>query len=63
MSESTYHEAMNRFCEDVIAVFGKYYMREPNKDDTALLLSINESRVSRDAGQYLALLLWHGRIK
>jgi hypothetical protein len=30
MSESTCHEAMYRFCEDVIAVFGKYYLREPN---------------------------------
>jgi hypothetical protein len=43
MSESTCHEAMYRFCEDVIAVFGKYYLREPNMDDTARLLSINES--------------------
>jgi hypothetical protein len=44
MSESTCHEAMYRFCEDVIAVFGKYYLRGPNMDDTARLLSINESR-------------------
>jgi hypothetical protein len=35
---------MYRFCEDVIAVFGEYYLREPNMDDTARLLSINESR-------------------
>jgi hypothetical protein len=35
---------MYRFCEDVIAMFGKYYLREPNMDDTACLLSINESR-------------------
>jgi hypothetical protein len=35
---------MYRFCEDVIAVFDKYYLREPNMDDTARLLSINESR-------------------
>jgi hypothetical protein len=44
MSESTCHEAMYQFCEDVIAVFGKYYLRETNMDDTACLLSINESR-------------------
>jgi hypothetical protein len=44
MSESTCHEAMYRFCEDVIAVFGKYYLREPNTEDTARLLSINKSR-------------------
>jgi hypothetical protein len=25
-------------------VFGEYYLREPNKDDTTRLLSINESR-------------------
>jgi hypothetical protein len=44
MSESTCHEAMYWFCKDVIAVFGEYYLREPNMDDTARLLSINESR-------------------
>jgi hypothetical protein len=44
MSKSTCHEAMYRFCEDVIVVFGEYYLREPNMDDTARLLSINESR-------------------
>jgi hypothetical protein len=44
MSESTCYEAMYRFCEDVIAVFDKYYLREPNMDDIARLLSINESR-------------------
>jgi hypothetical protein len=44
MSESTCHEAMYRFCEDVIAVFGEYYLREPNTKDIARLLSINKSR-------------------
>jgi hypothetical protein len=34
---------MYRFCENVIVVFGEYYLREPNMDDTARLLSINES--------------------
>jgi hypothetical protein len=44
MRESTCHEAMYRFCEDVIVVFGECYLREPNMDDTARLLSINKSR-------------------
>jgi hypothetical protein len=35
---------MYRFCDDVIAVFGEYYLREPNIVDTARLLSIYESR-------------------
>jgi hypothetical protein len=44
MSESTCHETMYRFCKDVIAVFGKYHLREPNTEDTTHLLAINESR-------------------
>jgi hypothetical protein len=44
MSESTCHDAMYQFSEDVIVVFGEYYLREPNTNDTARLLSINESR-------------------
>jgi hypothetical protein len=44
MSESTCHKSMFRFCEAVIAVFDEYYLREPNTDDTARILSINESR-------------------
>jgi hypothetical protein len=44
MSEFTCHEAMYRFCNDVIVVFGDHYLREPNTDDTARLLSNNESR-------------------
>jgi hypothetical protein len=44
ISESICHEAMYRFCEDVIVMFGEYYLREPNMDDTARLLSIKESR-------------------
>jgi hypothetical protein len=44
MSESTCHEAMYRFCEDVIAVFSEYYLRELNMDGIARFLSINESR-------------------
>jgi hypothetical protein len=44
MSDSTCLDAMYRFYEDVIAVFGKYYPREPNTEDIAHLLSINERR-------------------
>jgi hypothetical protein len=44
MSESTCHEAMYQFCEDVIVVFGEYYLREPNTEDIVPLLSINKSR-------------------
>jgi hypothetical protein len=44
MSESTYHEAMYQFCEEVIVVFGEYYLREPNTYDTVGLLFINESK-------------------
>jgi hypothetical protein len=35
---------MYQFCEHIIVVFDEYYMREPNTDDIAHLLSINESR-------------------
>ncbi|KAK1670865.1 hypothetical protein QYE76_059024 [Lolium multiflorum] len=44
MGESTCLESMYRFCRAVIAVFGEYYCREPNVEDTRRLLSINESR-------------------
>jgi hypothetical protein len=44
MSKSTCHKAMYRICEAVIMVFGEYYLREPNTDDTVRLLSINKSR-------------------
>ncbi|KAK1651499.1 hypothetical protein QYE76_069304 [Lolium multiflorum] len=44
MGESTFLEAMYRFCRAVIVVFGQYYYREPNVEDTRRLLSINESR-------------------
>jgi hypothetical protein len=44
MSDSTCLDAMYRFYEDVIAVFGKYYLREPKTKDISHLLSINESR-------------------
>jgi hypothetical protein len=42
MSESTCHEAMYQFCKDVIAVFGKYYLREPNTKDTSAFVHQQE---------------------
>jgi hypothetical protein len=59
MSEYTCHQAMYRFCEDVIAVFGKYYLREPNTKDTAHFLSINECRRFWDAGQHRQIDCMH----
>ncbi|XP_051186503.2 uncharacterized protein [Lolium perenne] len=44
MSESTGLEAMYRFCRAVIGSFGEQYLRQPNAEDTARLLSINASR-------------------
>ncbi|KAK1645362.1 hypothetical protein QYE76_063167 [Lolium multiflorum] len=44
MSESTGLESMYRFCRVVIGSFGEQYLRQPNAEDTARLLSINASR-------------------
>ena len=44
MSESTCLESMYRFCKVVVQVFGLEYLREPDVEDTARRLSINESR-------------------
>jgi hypothetical protein len=45
MGESTCLEAMCRFCQAVIAMFGEYYLMEPTFEDTRWFLSINEYRV------------------
>jgi hypothetical protein len=44
MGESTCLDSMYKFCRAVIDVFGEHYLREPNMEDTARLLSINEKR-------------------
>jgi hypothetical protein len=44
MSDSTCREAMYHFCEDVITVFGKHYLKEINTKYTARLLCIDDSR-------------------
>ncbi|KAK1611487.1 hypothetical protein QYE76_035160 [Lolium multiflorum] len=44
MSESTGLEAMYRFCRAVIGSFGEQYLRQPNAEDIARLLSIKASR-------------------
>jgi hypothetical protein len=60
MSESTCREAMYQFCEDIIAVFGEYYLAEP-KDDTARLLSINKSREFLNMLGSIDCMHWQGR--
>ena len=44
MGESTCLEATYKFCKTVIALFGREYLREPNVEDTARILAINEGR-------------------
>jgi hypothetical protein len=41
MSESTCLESMYKFFKSMIAVFGTVYLKEPNVEDTARILSIN----------------------
>nr|XP_034591747.1 uncharacterized protein LOC117853523 [Setaria viridis] len=44
IGESTAIESLRRFVNVVVEVFGDEYLRSPNEDDTATLLSIGESR-------------------
>jgi hypothetical protein len=44
MSETTCLDSMYMFCKRVIRVFIKVHLREPNVDNTARLMSINEAR-------------------
>ena len=44
MGESTCIEAMEHFAYAVVKVFGPKYLREPNADDTARLLTLGEAR-------------------
>jgi hypothetical protein len=44
MAESTAMECMYRFYRVVVAVFGPYYLRTPNKEYTARILAQNEAR-------------------
>jgi hypothetical protein len=41
MAKSTAMECMYRFYKAVVAVFGPYYMRTPNDEDTARILAQN----------------------
>jgi hypothetical protein len=44
MSKTTCLDSMYNFCKAVITVFDTVYFREPNVEDTARLLLINEAR-------------------
>jgi hypothetical protein len=44
MADSTAMECMYRFYRVVVAVFGPYYLRTPNEEDTARILPQNEAR-------------------
>ncbi|XP_038713417.1 putative nuclease HARBI1 [Tripterygium wilfordii] len=44
IAESTANEAMKKFVEAVIVVFGERYLRQPNSTDIARLLQLHEDR-------------------
>ncbi|XP_038726409.1 uncharacterized protein LOC120017301 [Tripterygium wilfordii] len=44
IDESTANEAMKKFVEAVIVVFGERYLRQPNSTDIAKLLQLHEDR-------------------
>ncbi|KAK2638407.1 hypothetical protein Ddye_026202 [Dipteronia dyeriana] len=44
IGESTAIESLKRFCDAVIEVFEKQYLRKPNKDDIARLLQEGDDR-------------------
>ena len=44
MSESTTIHAMYRLCGVVVAVFGPQYLRAPDEEETAWILTVNEAR-------------------
>ncbi|CAH9070223.1 unnamed protein product [Cuscuta europaea] len=44
IGESTIIESLKRFCDAIIGIFEKQYLRKPNKDDVAQLLKEGEDR-------------------
>ncbi|KAI3681348.1 hypothetical protein L6452_36140 [Arctium lappa] len=44
VAESTAIECLNFFCQGVIQIFGKQYMRKPNATDIQRLLQMHEQR-------------------
>ena len=58
MSESTWLDSMYRFCEAVVQVFGPEYLREPNVEDIARLLTMNSSRGFPGMLGYIDCMHW-----
>jgi hypothetical protein len=44
MAESTCFKTVGRFCQAVVAVFGKDYLRAPTEQDNARIMTQNASR-------------------
>ena len=59
IGESTAIESLKRFCDDVVGVFEKQYLRKPNKDDIARLLQEGEDRGFPGMLGSLDCMHWH----
>ncbi|CAH9104101.1 unnamed protein product, partial [Cuscuta europaea] len=44
IGESTAVESLKRFCDAILGLFEKHYLRKPNEDDIRVLLEENETR-------------------
>jgi hypothetical protein len=44
MAESTVLKNLKLFCEHIIAVYGKQYLRKPTKEDLEFILALHSSR-------------------
>ncbi|CAH9119526.1 unnamed protein product [Cuscuta europaea] len=59
IGESTAIESLKRFCDAVIGIFEKQYLRKPDKDDVAKLLKEGEDRVFPGMLGSLDCMHWH----